>query len=290
MKYQFIEQWRHLAHLNVLCRTLSVSKQGYFAWRRRPTSPRGVADAALAKEVAAIHVTSRETYGSPRIHRELRDQGKRVGRKRVARLMRELGISATIPKRFVVTTDSNHDLPIADNLLQQQFNADGPNAKWVTDITYIPTDEGWLYVSSIEDLFSRRIVGWAMDARMETSLVLRALDMALSQRCPGANLIHHSDRGSQYASHAYRKALTDRGIGISMSRRGNCYDNACIESFWKTLKVELVYRQHFRTHDEAKAAIFEYIEVFYNRMRRHSSIGYQSPVAFEMAHQPSKAS
>lgn len=221
MKYQFIEQWRHLAHLNVLCRILSVSKQGYFDWRRRPISPRGVADAALAKSVAAIHTTSRETYGSPRIHQELRDQGKRVGRKRVARLMRQLGISAEIPKRFVVTTDSNHHLPIAENVLRQQFNADGPNAKWVTDITYIPTDEGWLYLSSIEDLFSRRIVGWAMDSHMETSLVLRALDMAIRQRSPGTNLIHHSDRGSQYASHAYRKALSDHGIAPHAGRRSS---------------------------------------------------------------------
>jgi putative transposase len=163
-------------------------------------------------------------------------------------------------------------------------------SSFVAHLLCCPTDEGWLYLSSIEDLFSRRIVGWAMDAHMETSLVLRALDMALSQRCPGENLVHHSDRGSQYASHAYRKALTDHGIGISMSRRGNCYDNACIESFWKTLKVELVYRRRFRTHDEAKAAIFEYIEVFYNRIRRHSSINYLSPAAFEMAHQQQRAS
>lgn len=290
MKYQFIETWRHLAHLHIMCRVLKVSKQGYFDWRHRPISPHGCDDAALAKQVALIHTQSRETYGSPRIHQELRHQGKHVSRKRVARLMRELGISVAAPKRYVVTTNSDHDLPIAENLLNQDFTADGPNAKWVTDITYIDTDEGWLYLSSIEDLFSRRIVGWAMDVHMETSLVLRALDMALGNRSPGAGLTHHSDRGCQYASHAYRSVLNEQGIGISMSRRGNCYDNACIESFWKTLKVELVYRRHFRTRDEAKAAIFEYIEVFYNRIRRHSSLGYMSPEDFEMAHHLRKAS
>lgn len=290
MKYQFIDTWRDLAPLTVLCSVLSASPHGYHDWRRRPMSPHRADDAVLTKAVAAIHVRFRKTYGSPRIHRELRAQGKRVSRKRVARLMRELGIRVTAPKRFVVTTDSKHDLPIAENLLKQDFSANGPNAKWVTDITYIDTDEGWLYLSAIEDLYSRRIVGWAMDAHMETSLVLRALDMALENRRPGAGLTHHSDRGCQYASHAYRTALNDHGIGISMSRRGNCYDNACIESFWKTLKVELVYRGHFRTRDEAKAAIFEYIEVFYNRIRSHSALDYVSPAAFELAHRTQKSS
>ena len=288
MKYAFIETWRHLAHLTVLCRVLAVSKPGYFAWRRRPPSERSVANAALAKRVEAIHDASRKNYGSPGIHHELRAQGHRVSRKRVARVMKELGICVRARKRFVVTTDSDHNLPIAANLLQQNFAADGPNAKWSTDITYIQTDEGWLYLAAIEDLFSRRIVGWSMDDHMDTSLVLRALDMALAQRKPGAELIHHSDRGSQYASHAYRKTLIDQGIGISMSRRGNCYDNACIESFWETLKTELVYRRQFKTREEAKAAIFEYIEVFYNRIRRHSAIGYLSPEAFEIAHRLAK--
>ena len=181
----------------------------------------------------------------------------------------------------MVTTDSDHDQPVAENLLDRDFTATAPDQKWATDITYVPTDEGFLYLAAIEDLFSRKIVGWAMDAHMETSMVLRALDMAMTNRQPQATLIHHSDRGSQYASHDYRQRLLDRGIAISMSRRGNCYDNACAESLWARLKVELVYRRRFRTREEARHAIFQYIEVFYNRLRRHSALGYLSPDAFE---------
>jgi putative transposase len=235
----------------------------------------------VAERIRRVHADSGSAYGSPRIHQELRAQDLRVSRKRVARLMRELGISADLPRRFVVTTDSDHDQPVAENLLDRDFTATAPDQKWVTDITYIPTDEGHLYLAAIEDLFSRKIVGWAMDAHMETSMVLRALDMATASRRPQTTLIHHSDRGSQYASHDYRQRLLDRGIAISMSRRANCYDNACAESLWARLKVELVYRRRFRTRDEAKQAIFQYIEVFYNRLRRHSALGYLSPEAFE---------
>lgn len=195
--------------------------------------------------------------------------------------MREAGIHVPPRRRHVVTTDSDHDQPIAANLLEQDFHAQAPNTRWVTDITYVETGEGWLYLSAIVDLFSRRVVGWAMDQRMDRSLVLRALDMALGQRTPAQGLIHHSDRGSQYASEDYRRALTEAGITASMSRRGNCYDNAVIESFWHTVKVELVYRRHFATRAEASAAIFDYIETFYNRVRLHSALDYRSPAAAE---------
>lgn len=281
MKYGFIEANRPMAPLRVFCRALGVTKAGFLAWRYRPASARRAQDQQVAERIRRIHHDSGSTYGSPRIHQELRAQDLRVSRKRVARLMRELGITADLPKRFVVTTDSDHDQPVAANLLDRDFTATAPDQKWATDITYIPTDEGFLYLAAIEDLFSRKIVGWAMDAHMETSMVLRALDMAMADRRPQAALIHHSDRGSQYASHDYRQRLLDRGIAISMSRRGNCYDNACAESLWARLKVELVHRRRFRTRDEAKQAVFQYIEVFYNRVRRHSALGYISPEAFE---------
>lgn len=284
MRYGFVETWRWSAPLAVLCRCVGVSKTGFLAWRNRPKSPRAGADRQLSVAIEAIHRQQQGRYGSPRIQRELRDQGQRVSRKRVARMMRELGISGDPPRRRVCTTDSDHDLPVAPNLLAQDFTAAAPDQRWVTDITYIPTDEGWLYLSAIQDLFSRRIIGWAMEAHMETSLVLRALDMAIAARRPQAGLIHHSDRGSQYASRDYRRALADRGIDISMSRRGNCYDNACAESFWGRLKVELVHRTRFRTRDEARTAIMAYIEGYYNRIRRHSALGYVSPDAFEAAY------
>ena len=285
MKYRFIEAHRPLWRLRTMCRILRASKSGYFAWRDGRESPRRSADRALTTQIARIHHEQRAVYGSPRIHLALRQQGTRVGRKRVERLMRSAGIRVTPRRRFAVTTDSNHDHPIAANLLAQDFTATAPNQKWVTDITYIPTGEGWLYLAAIIDLFSRRVVGWAMASTMETSLVRSALDMALGNRSPGKDFIHHSDRGSQYASESYRSALRQQGITASMSRRGNCYDNAVIESFWHSLKVELVYRRSFATRSEAEQDIFEYIEVFYNRVRLHSSIGYVSPAAFEAAQQ-----
>ena len=252
MKYCFIEGHRPLWHLRTMCRILRASKSGYFAWRDGREAPRRSADRALTTQIAAIHQQQREVYGSPRIHRALRQQGTRVSRKRVERLMRCAGIRVMPARRFTVTTDSNHDQPIAANLLRQDFHAAGPNQKWVTDITYIPTNEGWLYLAAIIDLFSRRVVGWAMSSTMETSLVRSALDMALGNRSPGNDLIHHSDRGSQYASAAYRQALLQQGITASMSRRGNCYDNAVIESFWHSLKVELVHRRSFVTRIEVR--------------------------------------
>jgi len=289
VRYAFIEAHRPMWHLNTMCRALDVSKAGYFCWRRGEEPPRRSSDRALGVQIKAIHDQHRQVYGSPRIHRQLRADGVRVGRKRVERLMRESGIHVPPRRRHVVTTDSDHDQPIAPNLLEQDFRAQEPNAKWVTDITYIATDEGWLYLSAIIDLFSRRVVGWAMDQRMDRCLVLRALDMALGQRAPCPDLVHHSDRGSQYASEDYRCALATAGITASMSRRGNCYDNAVIESFWHTLKAELVYRRHFATRAEAIAAIFEYIESFYNRIRLHSALGYVSPAAFEANHRTQEA-
>ena len=236
----------------------------------------------LAEQIRQAHQSSRGIYGSPRIHHVLKEQGMAVGKKRVERLMKAGGIAVLPQRRFVITTDSDHDQPIALNLLEQDFSASAPNQRWVTDITYIPTDEGWLYLAAIMDLFSRRIVGWAMETTMHRSLVLKALDMAVAERRPSAGLIYHSDRGSQYASEDHRTALTSHGMIASMSRRGCCYDNAAAESFWHTLKNELIYRTSFQTRDQARTEIFEYIEVFYNRTRRHTSIGNLSPVDFEL--------
>ena len=284
MKFGFIEDHRAMWPLKAMCRMLGVSKAGYFRWRDHRESPRASADRALTVRIRAIHDQHRRVYGSPRIHRHLGHHGIHVGRKRVARLMRVAKIQVHARRRFRRTTDSNHDHPIAANLLAQDFSATAPNTRWVTDITYIPTDAGWLYLAAIIDLFSRRVVGWAMDTHLERSLVLRALEAALGQRATANDLIHHSDRGCQYASQDYRAALAVAGIQASMSRRGNCYDNAVIESFWHSLKVELVHRCRFATRAQAEAEIFEYIEVFYNRQRLHSTLGYQTPAAFEAAH------
>jgi putative transposase len=285
VKYAFIEAHRPMWRLKLMCTALGVSMSGYFTWRHRPPSPRASEDQSLTRHIADIHARNRGVYGSPRIFHELRNDGKRISRKRVERLMNEAGITAIPPRRpFVVTTDSNHDYPVADNILDQDFQASRPDERWVTDITYIPTDEGWLYLAAIMDLYSRRIVGWAMQDNLGTSIVLRALDMALVHRQPSKGLLHHSDRGSQYASTAYQRVLADGGITCSMSRRGNCYDNAAMESFFHSLKGELIHRQRFYTRDHARTAIFEYIEAFYNRTRRHSSIGYVSPMDFEQQH------
>jgi putative transposase len=288
VKYAFIFEHQPMYPLVVMCRVLSVAKGSYLRWRRSPVNSREQRDMDLSQSILAIHEENRGVYGSPRVHAVLKQRGEAVSRKRVARLMQEAGLSAKAPTVRVVTTDSDHDDPIADNVLERDFTATTPDQKWVTDITYIPTDEGWLYLSAIVDLFSHRVVGWAMDASLETPLVISALDQALANRRPDAGLIHHSDRGSQYASKTYRERLAEAGIIISMSRRGNCHDNACAESFWARLKVELIYRRHFRTRAEASQAIFEYIEVFYNRRRLHSSIGNVSPEDHERAYHDRK--
>lgn len=232
-------------------------------------------------EIKVIHKRSRETYGSPRIHVDLGEKGIFCSEKRVARLMKHHRIAAKRKRKFVVTTDSRHDLPVAENKLNQIFSATKPNEKWVTDITYVWTREGWLYLAVILDLYSRKVIGWAMDKTMERGLVMNALQMALLARKPERGLLHHSDRGSQYASNDYQQLLKDNKITCSMSRKGNCYDNACMESFFATLKQELVYHRQYQTRKEAKQDIFEYIQVWYNRKRRHSSLGYFSPEQFE---------
>jgi putative transposase len=281
MKFRFIRDHRASFPVRTACRALGVSPSGFYAWLRQPGGRRAEADRALSGEIAAIHAASRGTYGGPRVHAELRHRGRRVGRKRVARLMRASGLQARRKRRFRRTTDSRHAHPIAPNLLQQRFEATRAEEIWVADITYVPTAEGWLYLAVILDLFTRQVVGWAMDQEMPQDLTLRALAMAVARRRPLPGLIHHSDRGSQYAATAYQDALRQHGIRGSMSRKGNCFDNAPAESFFGTLKTELVHRQRYDTRAEAKGAIFEYMEVFYNRQRRHSALGYRSPSEFE---------
>lgn len=267
-----------------LCETLVVSSSGYYRWRLRQAEPcrRKMEDRELKVQIGRIHEQSRQTYGSPRVHLDLRREGRRHGRKRVARLMRDNGWQGIVRRRWrVCTTDSNHDQPVAPNRLAERSAPTARDQVWVSDITYIPTDEGWLYVAGIMDLYSRRIVGWSMEEHMEAALTLAAWAMASRHRQPPRGLLAHSDRGVQYACRDYRQALAQSGALASMSRKANCYDNATMESFWSTLKTELVYRGRFRTRSEARQAIFDYIETFYNRCRLHSSLGYKSPVDFE---------
>jgi putative transposase len=260
---------------------MEVSVSSYYAWRKRPESERKEENQQIVEKIKDIHQQSRQTYGSPRMYVELKKQNISCSENRVARLMKLHQIAAKRKRRFVVTTDSKHDLPVAENILNQDFQATKSNEKWVTDITYIWTKEGWLYLAVVLDLFSRKIVGWAMDANMERWLVINALKMALQSRHPPKGLLHHSDRGSQYASNDYQQVLNDNNICCSMSRKGNCYDNAVMESFFATLKQELVYHHLYRDRKEAKQEIFEYIQVWYNRKRSHSSLGYLSPEEFE---------
>lgn len=265
-----------------MCRVLEVSVSGYYAWRHRPVSQRTQANADLLMAIRRIYEESQGTYGSPRIWAELRAEGERCAEKRVARLMQQNQLRARGKgKRRVVTTDSRHTLPVAANVLNQAFTATAPNQKWVGDITYIATRQGWLYLAAVLDLFSRRIVGWAMADRIDSTLVVAALTMALQQRRPAPGLLFHCDRGSQYASQLYRQALAEHGVDLSMSRTGNCYDNAVMESFWSTLKAERTDHQDYHTQAAARLDIFRYLEGFYNRRRRHSTLGYLSPVAFE---------
>jgi transposase InsO family protein len=266
-----------------LCEALAVRRSGYHAWQARKPGPRAQTDALLLPLIQQAHLASRQTYGSPRIRVWLRERGQCCGRRRISRLMRQAGLSHRRYRRFrpVSLTDSQHDFPIAPNLLAHRRPTLQPNAVWVADITYVPTQEGWLYVAGVLDRCTRRCVGWAFGESLATTLPLGALDMALKQRRPPAGLVHHSDRGVQYASDAYRQRLAQAGIIPSMSRRGNCYDNAMMESFWSTLKRDLVHRCQFATRAVAQAAIFEWIEVFYNRQRFHSALAYQSPVDFE---------
>ena len=281
MKYAFIQEHRHLFPIIRMCQVLGVSENGYYNWRKRGKSQRKQDDDGIAERIEDAYDANRGVYGSPRIHAELKAQGIHCGRKRIVRLMREKGISARRKRRKVRTTNSNHSSPIAPNLLERDFAADAPNKKWVTDMTYIATYEGWLYLAGVLDTYSRKLIGWAMGKQHDAELVKEALHMALIQRQPAADLVHHSDRGSEYASTSYQELLHQHNIQISMSRKGDCYDNSMIESFWGTLKEEGIGEAIFSSRKEAETALFDYIEVFYNRKRRHSSLGYLSPVDFE---------
>jgi len=281
VRFAFIVAEKAAFPVRLLCRTLQVSRAGFYAWHTRPPAPRTQADERLGLEIAAIHAESRQRYGSPRVHAELADRGCRTSRKRVARLMRGRGLAARRRRRFRVTTHSRHPFPIAPNVLARQFQRAAPDQAWVTDITYIPTGEGWLYLAVIVDLCSRFAVGWAMSERVTDDLTLAALGMALARRRPAPGLVHHSDRGSQYASGHYQRLLAQQGIVCSMSRRGDCWDNAVAESFFATVKVELVHDAAWATRAAARTELFEYLELFYNGQRRHSALGYLSPRAFE---------
>jgi putative transposase len=278
MRFCLIEDHRDIWPVRVMCEALSVSPSGYYAWRSRPDSPRKIANRALLVDIRRVHAQHRERYGAPRIHAELRGAGQAVSRKRVERVMRQHGIRARAPRRYrVCTTDSKHSLPVAANLLEQNFVANQPNQVWLADITYIPTSEGWLYLAVILDLFTRKVVGWAMREHMRAELTIAALTMAIQRQRPAAGLIHHSDRGSQYAASDYRNILQAAAITQSMSRKANCWDNAPMESFFGTLKTELVHHREYPDRDGARRDLFAYIEGYYNRRRIHSAIGYITP-------------
>jgi putative transposase len=281
VKFAFIDAEKACFPVEFMCRQFSVSSAGYYAWLKREPSARALDEVELTKEIEFAFAESGRTSGSPRVHAKLRKDGRRTSRKRVARIMREKALAAREKRRFRRTTNSNHSFPIAENILNRAFKVDAPDKVWVTDITYIETREGWLYLAAIVDLFSRKVVGWAMSKHIDTQLCLDALKMALLARKPPPGLIHHSDRGCQYASHEYRRLLEAHGIICSMSRRGDCWDNAVAESFWSSLKMELVYQADFISREQARQEIFKYIEVFYNRYRLHSSIAYHSPVEYE---------
>jgi putative transposase len=281
MNYRVIRECAVNYSIMKMCRFLKVSRSGYYKWSERGESIHQQQDRELAKMIRAIFEQSKQRYGSPRIYDELSDLGIRCSRKRVARLMREMGFKARHKRKFKETTNSKHNYPIAPNLLDRQFQTDAPNQVWVADITYIRTLEGWLYLAAVMDLFSRKIVGWAMSERMTSDLAITALKMAIKRRKPHKGLMHHSDRGVQYASNPYRKVLKKNGIICSMSRKGNCWDNAPMESFFHSLKVEWLNDQTFLTRAAARQASFTFIEVWYNRQRLHSTLGYQSPETFE---------
>jgi putative transposase len=282
VKFAFIRVERAQYPIGVLCDVLDVSRSGFYASSKRVASARRTSDARLVVEIRIIHKRLRGIYGSPRVHRELRAKGHRVGKKRVERLMREIGLQGRQKRRFRRTTDSNHAQPIAPNILERNFAAEQPNDAWVTDVTYVATGEGWLYLAVILDLFSRRVVGWATSSTNDRVLALAALTAAVSARRPLAGLVHHSDRGSPYASEDYREALRTRGIVASMSRKGDCYDNAVAESFFASLRAELLDHERLETRDNAVDALTDYIERFYNTVRRHSYLDYVSPLEFEL--------
>jgi len=282
MKYWFMDQHRSSHGVQKMCRVLGVSRSGYYRWKSQPQSKRQKDDEKILMGIRESHKNSRRAYGSPRITEDLQAQGMRCGENRVARLMKIHGIIGKAKEKFKATTNSKHTLPVADNLLNQNFEAEKSNTVWVSDITYIATLEGWLYLVVILDLFSRQVVGWAMSDRLTSGFVVKALYQAIGRRRPSSGCIFHSDRGIQYASTDFRDILKSYSFVQSMSRKGNCYDNAVAESFFHTLKIEHVYDYRYETRAEARQSIFEYIEMFYNRQRRHSALGYLSPVSFEL--------
>lgn len=280
MKYAWIDGQRDSFALETLCEVLDVSASGFAAWKRGGSVKRWLTDAQMLVLIRAIFAESDDSYGSPRVYREIKARGLPASRERVARLMKENDIRAKHKRRYKATTDSKHNLPVAPNLLNQTFGASAPDQTWTTDITYVPTGEGWLYLAVVLDLYTRMVVGWSMQARMTKELVIDALRMAWFRRRPKPGLIHHSDRGSQYCSYDYQDVLKEYGMLASMSRKGNCWDNAVTESFFGSLKNERVHHRRYATRAQAKQDLFEYIETFYNRRRRHSALGYTSPVAY----------
>lgn len=282
MRFEFMKRYSKQFSIRGMAKIMRVSKSGYYAWLNRPASNRQREDRRLLVLVRASYEQSRRTYGYRRVFDDLKEQGETCGYHRIKRIMRDNNIIPKTTRKFKVTTQSKHNKPIHDNYLKRQFSADYPNQRWVSDITYIPTVEGWLYLAVIMDLYSRKIIGWSMSNRMKDDLVIDALRMALFQRnVPAAGLLLHSDRGSQYAASTLQKILLQHSIQCSMSRKGDCWDNAAMESFFHTLKTECVHHERYQTRDEAKKAIFDYIEVFYNRQRKHSFLGYKSPEEYE---------
>ncbi len=284
MRYALIEELRQHHPVATMCRILEVSESGYHAWRQRPPSTRQQENLRLETEIKAAHQRTRETYGPERLQSDLTDHGIQASVYRIKRIRTRLGLRCKQKRKFKATTNSKHALLLAPNLLDRQFTVAAPNRAWVTDITYISTDEGWLYLAGIKDLFNGELVGYAMSDRMTTALVSQALFRAVTTKRPAKGLIHHSDRGSQYCSHAYRKQLQQFGMQASMSRKGDCWDNAPMESFWGALKNELVHHRRFATREQAKREITEYIEIFYNRIRKQARLGYLSPAAFNQQH------
>lgn len=280
-RFAFIETWRNVWPIERLCCVLGVTSRGYRAWRSRRMSKRQRRDLVILAHIREQHGLALGSYGRPRMTEELKELGLAVGHRRVGRLMKENAISIVRTRKYKATTDSNHRFNISQNLLDRDFSASAPNQKWAGDISYIWTREGWLYLAVVIDLYSRRVIGWAVSDRMKKDLAIRALDMAINLRQPPPGCIHHTDRGSQYCSHDYQKRLRDEGFQMSMSGKGNCYDNAAVETFFKSLKAELIWRHSWNTRRETETALFQYINGFYNPRRRHSALGWKSPLAFE---------
>lgn len=288
MIYGFIRDHSDEFTVQKMCQVLNVSRSGYYDWLERKPSQRQLDNDELKTKIAEIYWQNKGRYGSPRIHKQLRQEGFHYNKKRIERLMKVMGLKAIQKRKFKRTTDSDHDLPVKKNLLKRKFNVTQPNKVWVSDITYIPTKEGWLYLAVVIDLYSRKVVGWSMSKRMTKQLVINALDMGVKNRKPSKGLIFHSDRGSQYASHDFQKLLWRNGMRSSMSRKGDCWDNAVAESFFSTIKTELLFHNKYKNRSQAKRDIFQYIEIYYNKIRLHSSLDYKSPEDYENERKMSK--